>query len=92
MTPQDFIAKWRLVNVTERSACQQHFLDLCDLLVQPRYFPARRFKYGRRDTAPRQRDTCVASRRRTHHALGGCDSEKRHDFPVTANLQSPESW
>jgi hypothetical protein len=36
MTPQDFIAKWRLVNLTERSACQQHFLDLCDLLAQPK--------------------------------------------------------
>jgi hypothetical protein len=46
MTPQDFIAKWRLVNVTERSACQQHFLDLCDLLVQPRYFPPRRLNMG----------------------------------------------
>ena len=36
MIPQDFIAKWRLVNLTERSACQQHFLDLCDLLAQPK--------------------------------------------------------
>ncbi|HUY90253.1 MAG TPA: DNA methyltransferase [Pirellulales bacterium] len=36
MTPQEFIAKWQRVNLTERSACQQHFLDLCDLLVQPK--------------------------------------------------------
>jgi len=36
MTPQEFIAKWQRVNLTERSACQQHFLDLCDLLGQPK--------------------------------------------------------
>jgi len=34
MTPQQFIAKWQRVNLTERSACQQHFLDLCELLEQ----------------------------------------------------------
>ena len=32
MTPQQFIAKWRRAKLSERSACQQHFLDLCDLL------------------------------------------------------------
>jgi hypothetical protein len=36
MTPQQFIAKWQQVNLSERSACQQHFLDLCDLLDQPK--------------------------------------------------------
>ena len=36
MTPQQFIAKWQRVNLSERSACQQHFLDLCDLLDQPK--------------------------------------------------------
>ncbi|MDP1569268.1 MAG: N-6 DNA methylase [Vicinamibacterales bacterium] len=35
MTPQDFRAKWRLVDLTERSASQQHFLDLCDLVGHP---------------------------------------------------------
>ena len=34
MTPQEFIAKWKPVNLSERSAAQQHFLDLCDLLGQ----------------------------------------------------------
>jgi len=34
MTPQDFIAKWKRSHLTERSAAQQHFLDLCDLLGQ----------------------------------------------------------
>ena len=36
MTPQQFIAKWQRVNLSERSACQQHFLDLCELLDQPK--------------------------------------------------------
>src|SRR5262245_45977185 len=36
MTPQQFIAKWKRANLSERSAAQQHFLDLCDLLGQPK--------------------------------------------------------
>jgi hypothetical protein len=36
MTPQQFIAKWQRIDLSERSAYQQHFLDLCELLDQPR--------------------------------------------------------
>jgi hypothetical protein len=36
VTPLDFITKWRRVDLSERSACQQHFLDLCDMLGQPK--------------------------------------------------------
>jgi hypothetical protein len=36
MTPQAFIAKWQRANLSERSACQQHFCDLCDVLGQPK--------------------------------------------------------
>ena len=36
MTPQKFISKWQLTTLSERSACQQHFLDLCELLGQPK--------------------------------------------------------
>ena len=36
MTPQQFIAKWQRTSLSERSACQQHFLDLCELLDQPK--------------------------------------------------------
>ena len=32
MTPQDFIAKWRTVDLKERTASQSHFIDLCRLL------------------------------------------------------------
>ena len=36
MTPQQFIAKWQSVKLSGRSGCQQHFLDLCELLGQPK--------------------------------------------------------
>jgi hypothetical protein len=36
MTPQQFIVKWKRANLSERSAAQQHFLDLCELLDQPK--------------------------------------------------------
>jgi hypothetical protein len=36
MTPEQFIAKWQRARLSERSACQQHFLDLCELLNQPK--------------------------------------------------------
>jgi hypothetical protein len=36
MTPQQFIAKWQAAQLKERSACQEHFLDLCELLGQPK--------------------------------------------------------
>lgn len=35
MTPLDFITKWRRVDLSERSACQQHFVNLCTMLKQP---------------------------------------------------------
>src|SRR6266849_471958 len=36
MTPEYFIAKWRGSTRTERSAAQEHFLDLCELLDVPK--------------------------------------------------------
>lgn len=35
VTPQYFINKWRNVELTERSASQSHFIDLCHLLDEP---------------------------------------------------------
>ncbi len=35
MTPNQFIAKWRASELKERSASQEHFLDLCRLLGEP---------------------------------------------------------
>jgi Vitamin B12 dependent methionine synthase, activation domain len=36
MLPEEFIARWRGTTRTERSAAQEHFLDLCALLGVPK--------------------------------------------------------
>ncbi len=36
MNVSQFVAKWRRVALTERSASQQHFLDLCEVLGHPK--------------------------------------------------------
>ena len=36
MDASEFAAKWRGTTLTERSAAQQHFLDLCELLDHPK--------------------------------------------------------
>ena len=35
MTPYEFIPKWRASELKERSAPQEHFIDLCRLLGEP---------------------------------------------------------
>ena len=35
MTARDFIAKWQHVELKERSAAQEHFIDLCRLVSHP---------------------------------------------------------
>ena len=35
MTPQEFINKWRDVELKERSAAQEHFIDVCRLVGEP---------------------------------------------------------
>lgn len=35
MTPQQFIAKWKASTLKERSASQEHFIDLCRLISHP---------------------------------------------------------
>ncbi len=35
MTPEVFITKWRTAELKERSAAQEHFIDLCRLLGEP---------------------------------------------------------
>ncbi|MEO8198343.1 MAG: DNA methyltransferase, partial [Thermoanaerobaculia bacterium] len=32
MTPRDFVSKWKAATLKERSAAQEHFLDLCELV------------------------------------------------------------
>jgi hypothetical protein len=36
MTPEQLIAKWRHMELTERAAAQSHFLDLCEMLGEPK--------------------------------------------------------
>lgn len=35
MTVHEFIAKWRKVELKERSAAQEHFLDICHVFGHP---------------------------------------------------------
>jgi type II restriction/modification system DNA methylase subunit YeeA len=35
LSPQEFVAKWRDVTLKERSAAQEHFIDLCRLVGHP---------------------------------------------------------
>jgi type II restriction/modification system DNA methylase subunit YeeA len=35
LTLPDFVSRWKAVTLSERSAAQSHFIDLCDLLGQP---------------------------------------------------------
>jgi hypothetical protein len=32
MIPRDFVRKWKAATLKERSAAQEHFLDLCELI------------------------------------------------------------
>ena len=44
MTPAQFVAKWSAVQLPERAASQEHFIDLCRMLGQPT--PAEHDKTG----------------------------------------------
>ncbi|MBL7063847.1 MAG: class I SAM-dependent DNA methyltransferase [Anaerolineae bacterium] len=35
LSPQEFVAKWRKATLKERSAAQEHFIDLCHLVGHP---------------------------------------------------------
>jgi type II restriction/modification system DNA methylase subunit YeeA len=35
VTPEQFVSKWKRAQLKERSAAQEHFLDLCHVLEQP---------------------------------------------------------
>ena len=35
MTPDQFIAKWKIAELKERAAAHSHFIDLCRLLDEP---------------------------------------------------------
>ncbi len=71
MTPHEFISKWRASTLTERSASQQHFLDLCELLGEPK--PA--------DVDPSGESYCFErGARKDSGGDGWADVWKRHHF------------
>ena len=71
MTPNEFISKWRASTLTERSASQQHFLDLCELLDEPK--PA--------DVDPFGESYCFErGARKDTGGDGWADVWKRHHF------------
>ncbi len=71
MTPYEFISKWRASTLTERSASQQHFLDLCELLGEPK--PA--------EVDPHGESYCFErGARKDSGGDGWADVWKRHHF------------
>jgi hypothetical protein len=71
MSPEEFIAKWRGTTRTERSAAQEHFLDLCALLGVPK--PADLDRHGTEYTFEK-------STRKIGDTAGFADVWKRHCF------------
>ncbi len=71
MTPYEFINKWKASTLSERSASQQHFLDLCELLGEPK--PA--------DVDPSGESYCFEKgARKDSGGEGWADVWKRHHF------------
>ncbi len=71
MAPQEFIAKWRASELNERSAAQEHFIDLCRLLGEPT--PAE-------DDPSGQRYCFERGARKDTGGRGWADVWKRHCF------------
>jgi hypothetical protein len=71
MSPEEFIAKWRGTTRTERSAAQEHFLDLCALLGVPK--PGDVDRHGTEYTFEK-------STRKIGDTAGFADVWKRHCF------------
>ena len=71
MTPNEFITKWQASSLKERSAAQEHFIDLCKLLGEPT--PA--------EDDPTGEHYCFErGARKDSGGDGWADVWKRHDF------------
>lgn len=71
MTPQDFISKWQFSQLKERSAAQEHFIDLCRLLGE--FTPA--------EADPQGTWYCFEKgTNKTDGGQGWADVWKRHHF------------
>src|SRR5271166_2024084 len=71
MSPEEFIDSWRGTTRTERSAAQEHLLDLCALFGVPK--PAEVDRHG-------NEYTCEKSTRKIGDTAGFADVWKRHCF------------
>jgi len=71
LNPQQFIAKWRASELNERSAAQEHFIDLCRLLEEPT--PAE-------DDPSGQRYSFERGARKDTGGRGWADVWRRHCF------------
>ena len=71
MIPREFIAKWQASELNERSAAQEHFIDLCRLLGEPT--PAE-------DDPSGQRYCFERGARKDTGGRGWADVWKRHCF------------
>jgi hypothetical protein len=69
MSPEEFIAKWRGSQLSERAASQSHFRDLCQLLGVPEPTPASAAEY-----------TFEKPTRKIGNTQGFADVWKRHCF------------
>ncbi len=56
LSPQAFVAKWRSTTLKERSAAQEHFIDVCHLIGHPT--PAEADPTGESFTFEAGTDTC----------------------------------
>ena len=78
MTPNEFIDKWHNVTLTERSASQVHFIDLCRLLGEPT--PA--------EADPSGETYCFErGARKDSGRPGWADAWKRHHFALEYKSQ-----
>ena len=82
MTPHEFIAKWRASALKERSASQEHFIDLCRLLGEPT--PAEADPVGERYCFER-------GARKDIGGDGWADVWKRHHFAWEYRASAP-TW
>ncbi|MFO7640153.1 MAG: hypothetical protein R6X17_02485, partial [Candidatus Competibacteraceae bacterium] len=71
MTPAEFIRKWQASTLKERSAAQEHFIDLCRLLGIPP--PAEADPHG-------EWFTFEKGARKTGGGAGWADVWRRHCF------------
>jgi hypothetical protein len=96
MDAAHFAAKWQKVQLTERSAYQQHFLDLCELLGHPK--PAEIDPKGEFFTFERGAAKSTGHRgwadvwKRNHFAIEYKGSTRTSTPPTTSSCSTAAAW